>query len=100
MTSQLHADEGRRGYVGMAPELEMQQHVLALWVRNLRKKVALIQSVAGCLRGQENFKQAGQMLDGFARDCDKLYELGYEIGYLQGFRASEAAGQGGPTSVH
>jgi hypothetical protein len=84
----------------MAPELEMQQRVFALWIKSLRKKMALVQSVAGNLRGQDGLRQAGAVLDGFARDCEKLYELGYRIGYLEGFQASEAAGQDEPSRVH
>lgn len=68
----------------MNPEIELQREVFGIWLKNLRRKSQMIQSFADKLCGQHGLQQMGKMLNGFAKDCERLYELGYEVGYVQG----------------
>lgn len=75
----------------MDPEINLQQEMFGIWLKKLRKRASTIQSFADMLSSQHGLEQMGKMLNGFATDCQKLYELGYEIGLVSSFNAQPAA---------
>ena len=67
----------------MDRELELQKEMFSMWLKKLYQKSSMIKTLAGSLGSQHGMQYSSKMLDNFVKDCEKLFDLGYEIGYVQ-----------------
>ena len=66
----------------MDPVNDLQKEFFGMWLANLKKKASDVRSLVGASRNQLHFRHLARMLEDVATECDKLYDLGYELGYV------------------
>ena len=66
----------------MDPVIGLQQEFFGMWLANLKHKATDVRSLLAASRNQHHLRHLAQMMEDVAQECDKLYDLGYELGYV------------------
>ena len=66
----------------MDPVNDLQKEFFGMWLANLKKKASDVRTLVGASRNQLHIRHLARMLEDVATECDKLYDLGYELGYI------------------